>query len=162
MIYLSPLFIAEKPNNELIKIHGGTLFDYYYVIDKGMNGKQRTDFIIQQYLDGLLRLLELYGKDKKMKIQGTTYIINERTAEKIGFKTVETDIWQKMILAYNYFNILISNSIAKNKLSFPKLGKTRTFEADVGQLLKRKDLIEKLNNALKNKNANTGTCSTSP
>jgi len=86
MIYYSPLFITEKPKNGLIKIHGGTLFDYYFVIDKKMNGKQRTNFIIQQYLDGLLHLIEKYKDDKKIKIRGTSYIINERTAEKIGFE----------------------------------------------------------------------------
>jgi hypothetical protein len=154
MIYYSPLFIAEKPKNGLIKIHGGTLFDYYFVIDKKMNGKQRTDFIIQQYLDGLLHLIEKYENDEKMKIQGTSYILNKRTAEKIGFEIVETDILQKIILIYNYFNILISNSIAKNKLSFPKLNKTKTFESDVSQLLVRKEYIEKLNKSLKSTIAN--------
>lgn len=113
-----------------------------------MNGKQRTDFIIQQYLDGLLHLIEKYEKNKRMKIRGTSYIINKRTAEKIGFEIVETDVLQKIILIFNYFNILISNSIAKNKLSFPKLNKTKTFDADVSQLLKRKEYIEKLNKSL--------------
>jgi hypothetical protein len=155
VIYYSPLFITEKPKNGLIKIHGGTLFDYYFVIDKKMNGKQRTNFIIQQYLDGLLHLIEKYENDKKIKIRVTSYIINKRTAEKIGFEIVETDILQKIILIYNYFNILISNSIAKNKLSFPKLNKTKTFDADVSQLLERKEYIEKLNNSLKSTIAKT-------
>ena len=154
MIYHSPLFIAEKPKNGLIKIHGGTLFDYFFVIDKTMNGKQRTNFIIQQYLEGLLRLIEKYENNKTMKIKGTSYILNQRTAEKIGFQIVKTDILQKIILTYNYFNILISNSIAKNKLSFPKLNKTKTFEADLSQLLERKEYIEKLNNLLKSTIAN--------
>jgi hypothetical protein len=155
MIYYSPLFITEKPKNGLIKIHGGTLFDYYFVIEKKMNGKQRTNFIIQQYLEGLLHLTEKYENDKKMKVRGTTYIINKRTAEKIGFEIVETEILQKIILIYNYFNILISNSIAKNKLSFPKINKTKTFDTDVSQLLKRKEYIEKLNKSLKNTIANS-------
>lgn len=148
MIYYSPLFITEKLKNGLIKIHGGTLFDYYFVIDKKMNGKQRTNFIIQQYLDGLLQLIEKYENNKKIKIQGTSYIINERTAEKIGFKIVETNILQKLILIYNYFNILASNSIAKNKLSFPNINKTKTFETDMSQLIERKEYIEKLNKSL--------------
>ena len=154
VIYYSPLFIAEKPKNGLIKIHGGTLFDYYFVIDKKMNGKQRTNFIIQQYLDGLLHLIGKYENDTKIKIRGTSYIINKRTAEKIGFKITKTDILQKIILTYNYFNVLISNSIAKNKLSFPKLSKTKTFDADVSQLLERKEYIEKLNKSLKSTIAN--------
>jgi hypothetical protein len=154
MIYYSPLFIAERPKNGSIKIHGGTLFDYYFVIDKKMNRKQRTNFIIQQYLDGLLRLMEKHGNNKTIKVKGTSYIINKRTAEKIGFEIVETDILQKTILYYNYFNILISNSIAKNQLSFPNINKTKTFETDMNQLLKRKEYIEKLNKSLKSTTAN--------
>ena len=154
MIYYSPLFITEKPKDGLIKIHGGTLFDYYFVIEKKMNGKQRTDFIIQQYLDGLLHLIQKYENDKKMKISGTSYIINKRTAEKIGFEIINTDILQRLILTYNYFNILISNSIAKNKLTFPNLNKTESFESNISQLLERKEYIEKLNKSLKSTIAN--------
>ena len=122
----------------------------YFVIDKKMNGRQRTEFIIQQYINGLLVFIEKHKNDKQMKIQGTSYIINERTAEKIGFKIVDTNILEQITLTYNYFNILISNSIAKNKLSFPNLKKTKTFEADIGQLLDRKEYIEKLYKSLKN------------
>ncbi len=154
LIYYSPLFIAETPKNGFIKIHGGTLFDYYFVIDITMNGKQRTDFIIQQYLDGLLYLIETYEKDPTMTIRGTSYILNKRTAEKMRFKIVETEVLQKIILIYNYFNILISTSIAKNKLAFPKLNNIKTFEANVSQLLKRKEYIETLNKALKNTRTN--------
>ncbi|HLV38028.1 hypothetical protein [Xanthomarina sp.] len=150
LIYYSTLFITEKPKNKIIKIHGGTLFDYYFVIDKKLNGKQRTNFIIQQYLQGLLCLIENYENDNEMKVRGTSYIMNKRTAEKIGFKIIKTDFLQKAIITYNYFNILISNSIAKNKLSFPNLNETKTFETDFGQLIERKEYITSLNNTLKN------------
>ena len=154
MVYYSSLFIIEKPRDGVIKIHGGTLFDYYFVIDKGMNGKQRTDFIIQQYLEGLLNLVDTYKTNKNMKIRGTSYILNKRTAEKIGFEIVKTNVLQKVILGYNYFNILISNSVAKNKLSFPNLSKTKTFETDICTLLERKEYIKKLNELLKSTIAN--------
>lgn len=154
LIYYSPLFIIEKPKNGTIKIHGGTLFDYYFVIDKKMNGKQRTNFIIQQYLQGLLCLIEEHKNDKNLKIRGTSYIMNKRTAEKIGFKIVKTDLLQKMILTYNYFNIFISNSISKNKISFPNLKEIKTYEADFQRLNERIDYIEKLNDKLKNTIAN--------
>ncbi len=149
MIYYSPLFLSETPKKGLVKIHGGTLFDYCFVIDRKMNGKQRTDFIIQQYLEGLLSFIEAHKNDQQLKVRGTSYIINDRTAKKIGFKIVKTDLLQKFILVYNYFNILISNTIAKNKLSFPNLNKTRTFEANISQLIERKEYIDKLNQSLK-------------
>ena len=148
IIYYSSLFIAEKPKNGTLKIHGGTLFDYYYVLDKNMKAKERRNFILQQYVEGLLRLMANYKTDKKLIIRGTSYIINKRTAKKIGFEIRETDNLQKIILYYNYFNILISNSIAKKKISFPNLNNTKTFEAHIDQLLKKKEYIEKLNVSL--------------
>jgi hypothetical protein len=36
-------------------IHGGTLFDYYFTLDKNSSSRQRKIFILQQYLEGLLR-----------------------------------------------------------------------------------------------------------
>ena len=147
--YYSSLFLAEKPKDGLVKIHGGTLFDYCFVIDRKMNGTQRTNFIIQQYVDGLLAFLEVHKHDTHLKIRGTSYMINERTAKKIGFEIVETDILQKALLAFNYCNVLISHSIAKNKLSFPNLKRTKTFEADIGRLMERKAYMEQLNQSLK-------------
>jgi len=150
MQYYSSLFIAESPKNNIIKIHGGTLFDYYFVIDWNMTGKQRTNYIIRQYLIGLLSLIEAHQNNPSMKIQGTSYVINKRTAQKIGFQVIETNVLQKVILSYNYFNILISNSLAKNKLAFPKISNTKSFEAEISQLIKQKDYIKKLVESLKN------------
>ncbi|MGY0392650.1 hypothetical protein ACW5R3_08865 [Bizionia sp. KMM 8389] len=147
--YYSPLFICEKPKNNCIKIHGGTLFDYYFVINRILTGKQRTNYIIQEYLSGLLLLIETHKNNTQLNVKGTSYIINERTAKKIGFKVIKTDGLQKLILVYNYFNVLLSNSIAKNKLMFPKLNNTKTFEATISELLEKKTFIETLHKSLK-------------
>ncbi|MEQ8303899.1 MAG: hypothetical protein RIB47_10945 [Cyclobacteriaceae bacterium] len=151
LIYYSPLFLSEKPKNGVIKIHGGTLFDYVFVIDRNMNGKQRTNFIIQQYLESLLNLIKKNetSSAENIKIRGTSYIVNDRTAQRIGFEVVKTDYLQKIILVYNYFNILLSYSIAKGKLSFPKLKETKTFEIKLNDLVERKDFIWNLNEKLK-------------
>ncbi|MEH0154492.1 hypothetical protein V6R21_10135 [Limibacter armeniacum] len=156
LIYHSLLFISEKPKNGVIKIHGGTLFDYVFVVDQKMNGKQKTNFIIQQYLQGLLSLIEKSETEEADNaiIRGTSYIINERTAKRIGFRVVDTDSIQKLILIYNYFNILITYSIAKGKLSLPKLSDTKTFEANMNELINRKEYIQSLNEKLKSTIAN--------
>ena len=151
LIYYSALFLTEKPKNGLIKIHGGTLFDYVFVLDLKMNGKQRTNCIIQQYLEGLLNLIEEKQNSnyQNIKIRGTSYIISDRTAQRIGFKIIKTDYIQRLLLIYNYFNILITYSIAKGKLSFPKLKETKTFETTLNELVDRKDFISSLNDKLK-------------
>ncbi len=91
-----------------------------------------------------------------LKLRGTSYIINESTAERIGFTITKTDFVQKMIITYNYFNILISSSIAKDKLSFPNLNDTKTFEATLIDLVERKEYIRNLNSKLKSAIANNG------
>ena len=108
--YQSLLFLSERPKKGIINIHGGTWFDYMFVLNKKMNGKQRTTYIIQQYLQGLLNLIEEHKKDgetsSNMRVRGTSYMINANTAKRIGFDIVETDSIQKLILVYNYFNVL--------------------------------------------------------
>lgn len=155
LVYYSSLFLAERPKNGVIKIHGGSLFDYVFVIDSKMNGKQRTNFILQQYMEGLLNLIETNESNgsEDLKISGTSYIINDRTAQRIGFTVVQTDFLQKLILIYNYFNVSISYSIARGKLSFPKLSETKTFEASIKELAKQKNLIKSLNQKLKRNTA---------
>jgi hypothetical protein len=150
IIYYSPLFLTEKEKNGVITIHGGTLFDYYYVIDRSLNGTQRTNLIIKGYLDGLLGLIEEY-EDKApdlIKIRGTSYIINERTANKIGLKKVKTNFLQSLILSFNYFNLMSSYSLAKAKLSFPNLRNIHTFEGSLEELMKQKTYLLRLRKLL--------------
>jgi len=152
LIYYSSLFIAEKEKNGTIITHGGSLFDYVFVIDKKLNGKQRTNFILQKYLEGILNLMDVCEKNHNtsVKIKGTTYILNDRTANKIGLKIIKTDFIQKLILIYNYANVFISNSIAKRKISFPRMNNIKTFESELNELIDRKEFIRELNNKLKN------------
>lgn len=151
LIYHSPMFISERIQKGVIKIHGGSLLDYVFVIKKKMNGNQRTILILHQYLEGLLHLIEQYETTKQadLKIRGTSYIVNERTAERIGFKVIKKDFFQNLILTFNFFNILIMNSIAKDKLVFPKLQDIKTFEANLNVLIQQKNYINNLNNKLK-------------
>jgi hypothetical protein len=157
LIYYSSLFVTEKEQKGIIKIHGGSLFDYVFVIDKTLSGKQRTNFILHKYLEGLLNLIDVCknNNNTSVKIKGTTYILNERTAHKIGLNSIKTDNIQKLILTYNYVNVLISNSIAKRKISFPKLNTIKTFESNIVALIKQREFIEGLNNKLKNANAHS-------
>ena len=151
LVYRSLLFITEKPENGVLKIHGGTLFDYVFVLDGNLNGKQRNKFIIQQYIEGLLVLIKEYENKnlENLTLRGTSYIINERTAQRIGFNVVKSDSLKQIILVLNYFNILLSYSFAKNQLSFPKLSASKTFETKLADLAQRKAYLNQLNSHLK-------------
>ncbi len=146
--YYSLLFLAEKPKNQCLKIHAGSLFDYYFVLDRSSTPQQRKAFIMQQFLSGLLNFIEAHQTHKHLKVRGTSYIINARTAEKIGFKPQKTDGLQLLILGYNYFNLVIANSLAKGKFAFPKLNRTISFEADISALIEHKANIQNLHDRL--------------
>jgi hypothetical protein len=146
LIYYSPLFITEKEKNGKIIIHGGTLFDYYYVINRSWNGRQRIRFILRQYILGLLKLTESFNeKDAdEISLEGTSYILNERTAEKLGFCRKRTNLFQQFILTYNYLQILIANSIAKGKLRFPAIGGVNTYTAKLSAIKQKRDFLQQL------------------
>ena len=97
LIYYTSLFITEKEKNGRIIIHGGTLFDYYYMIDRNWKGKQRIRFILSQYILGLVKLSESFSEKEaeKITLEGTSYILNDRTAEKLGFRRKETNLLQQ-------------------------------------------------------------------
>ncbi|APG61379.1 hypothetical protein LPB144_05085 [Christiangramia salexigens] len=156
--YYSQLLLAENQKNNSITIHGGTLFDYYFIFDNRSNGPERKKFILQQYLEGLLNLIKEHEKtsDKNLNIKGTTYIINENTGKKLGFKSNKPDFVQMIILILNYPNLLLTKSIANNKLSFPNLTNIRTYEASLDELKLNKGKIENINNRLKSTIANNG------
>ncbi|WMX13338.1 MULTISPECIES: hypothetical protein [unclassified Aureispira] len=146
LVYRSPLFLTEREKNGIITIHGGTLFDYYYVLDRTLTGQQRTKFIVKSYLDGLLNLIEEYENlgEGNLKVRGTSYIINERTAKKIGLKKVKTDTLQSLILGYNYPNLICSYSLSKAKLSFPNLKNIQSFEGNIETLAQHKAYLLRL------------------
>ena len=97
-----------------------------------LDGRERSALIIGQYLEGLVKLIDQFQKDnsENLIVRGTSYILNKRTAKKIGFQVVQTDFLQRCILIYNYFNLVCVNSLAKGKLTFPKLEKFRPWRPD--------------------------------
>ncbi|MCA1761802.1 MAG: hypothetical protein ABR574_04190 [Cryomorphaceae bacterium] len=150
LTYFSSFLLAEKEKKGTLKIHGGTLLDYWFTINRSMNGKQRRDFILGGYIQGLLNLIEWAEENDKTELQitGTTPILNRRTAEKLGFKLKPVNLVQLVILVFNYPNLTVAQSISKARLSFPKIGNTKTIHANIGDLKKRrtfmKELCEKL------------------
>ncbi|NMM47674.1 hypothetical protein [Marinigracilibium pacificum] len=147
--YQSLLLVSEEEKNNQIIIHGGTLFDYYFVFKSDVP-EQRKNFILSEYLTGLLKLIDSNKQNIDTEVIGTTYILNERTANKIGFSAQKTDFAQQIILILNYPNLLISKSLADKKLSLPNIRHTKTYKTDIKTLIDNKEKIERINSAIKN------------
>ncbi len=148
--YQSAFLLSEKVKDDELVIHGGTLFDYYFTFDKSNTSKARKAIILSGYLNGLLRLIQQNRNKPDLKIKGTTYILNKRTAEKIGFKEDKTDVVQKFILILNYPNLVATKSIANRKLSFPRLKSIKTYKTDIATLNENKEKIDTIRNRITN------------
>ncbi|MBD3297079.1 MAG: hypothetical protein GF341_00330 [candidate division Zixibacteria bacterium] len=150
LIYYSPLFLAEREKEGVITIHGGTLLDYIYAVDHSLNGRLRTNQVLLGYVDGLLNLLESHrdcDRDQ-LRVRGTSYVINERTANMIGLVRVPTSFVQTIILLYNYLNISLCYSIAKARLSFPRFRGIGTYEGTLSNIAANKAALIRLKRRL--------------
>jgi hypothetical protein len=82
-------------------------------------------------------------------IKVTTYTINNKTAKKIGITSSRPDFVQTIILILNYPNLLVAKSFVNGKLSFPDMGRIRTFKTKLSDLIKNENQIVMLNERLK-------------
>ena len=154
LTYHSLFLLTEKENNKSITVHGGTLFDYYFVLQKDMTRQERKKVVLLEYLKGLKKLLQ--NTSEEVKIQGTSYIINERTANKLGLRKVATNSLQHLILFFNYLNLTASISLLNKALVFPKLNNIKTFEGEIGEIKDRESFINGLIEKLEETPANKG------
>jgi hypothetical protein len=145
-IYHSPLFITEKPRDNKITIHGGTLFDYLFTIEKDMDAKTRTRIVFLSYINGLLNFISKYEQEdhEDLILRGTSYIVNDRTAKLFGFRPVSTDAGQLLILFFNYIPLTISNTFVKKRLTFPHFSEVNTYEAKLSEVIKQKAKLQQL------------------
>ncbi len=142
LTYHSLFLLAEEEKDRLIKIHGGTLFDYYFTFPEDMSGADRTKLVLLEFLKGLKHLIET--TDDKVELQGTSYIINERTASKVGLETARVDAAQLLILGFNYLNLMISMSVVKRAVHFPNLSNVKTFRGSIAAVKARESYIDSL------------------
>ena len=151
LIYYSPLLIGEKVRNNRLVLHSGSLFDYYFVLDKSQSAKEKRKLIFFAYIDGLLKLISHYENQQptKITIKLTSYILNPRTANKIGLKRKSTDMIQGLILYFNFINLTWALSLLNNKLTWPNMQKIFTYEGELDTLIEKKTELIDLQQRLK-------------
>lgn len=149
--YYSHLLLAEKEKNNQMVIHGGTLFDYYFTLSKNDSGSKRRNLVLAEYLRGLSVLAQKNEIKADVQIKGTTYVLNERTAQKIGFVSKRPEGVQMLILLLNYPTLIASKSFVAKQISFPNLTNTRTFTTNIETLRTHQDEIWKMSNILADK-----------
>lgn len=148
--YLSPFLLAEKGKDNTITLHGATLFDYVFVLDKNMSGNERTKTIIKGFIQGLIQLIQDYDETKRPTIiKGTSYVLSAKNVNALGFRTVKTSFVQRIVLLYNYLNLMCAISFVKRKITLPKITNIISFEGDLELITKNKDALLHLRDRIK-------------
>ncbi|GAA0810918.1 hypothetical protein GCM10009111_02630 [Colwellia asteriadis] len=78
----------------------------------------------------------------------TSYIINPRTANKLGLQRQKTDFIQLFILYFNFVNLTCAMSLLKGKFTLPNLKQVYTFEGELDALIANKAYLQGLQKRL--------------
>ena len=150
LIYYSPLLIAEKVKNNRISLHSGSLFDYYFTLNFNHSAAERKKQVFSCYVDGLLALIAQYdcSQPTALRLKATSYILNPRTANKLGLTSCPVDPLQRFILYFNVINLTCALSLLKGKLTWPSMTSIYTFEGTLDELIANKAYLVALKNKL--------------
>ena len=143
--YLSPMLLVNSPSDKKYEIHNGTTFDYLMVMNNVKPGPEFSKKMLAYYLEGLLKIIEKIETNElseKVLIQGSSYFFNERTAKKLGFQLKKTTFGKIINATVNYLDLLWMYSIAKGKLTFPKINYMITVEIIGSELVKNKNKLK--------------------
>ena len=156
LLYYSPLLIAEKVKNNRITLHSGSLFDYYFTLDFNQAAAERKKQVFTCYVDGLLALIAQYERKQptSLRLKATSYILNPRTANKLGLTLRPVDPLQRFILYFNIINLTCALSLLKGKLTWPNMASIYTFEGTLDELIANKVYLVALKNKLSAPRAN--------
>ena len=151
LVYYSPLLIAEKIKHNAITLHSGSLFDYYFSLDFTQSAQARKKQVFQAYVDGLLTLINQYEHQPPdhIQINATSYILNPRTARKLGLQITKTNLIQQFILYFNFINLTCALSLLKGQLTLPKMNQIYSFNGQLSTLIANKPYLLKLKEKLK-------------
>lgn len=151
--YHSSLLFTSKEQDGIIEIHGGTLFDYFFTLNTAQSKRERKKIIICTYLDGLLNLIDYCeaGGKQDLRLKATSYVLNERTAARVGFTKSKQDYFQALTVTLNILPILGAYFYTNSGSGFPNIFRVQTFEASVQDVINRKENIRRLKESFQRK-----------
>jgi len=145
--YLSPMLMVFNPSDKKYDLHNGTSFDYLFVMRKYKPGKELRGKILNDYLNGLLRIIEdIENKSlsENVLVRGSSYFFSDKTTTRLGFKLSKTNILEKLNIAANYLDLIWMYSLAQGKLVFPNLMNIKTAAISGTDLMAHKVKLETL------------------
>lgn len=145
------MLLGYNPSAQKIDIHSGTSFDYLFVMRKYKPGPSTRNAMLYYYLEGMLRIIEKIEQGEipeTVRITGTSYFFNERTAKKFGFSVGPPSLFLRFNIWLNALDLCWMYSLSKGRLAFPDFRSIRNVSADGNTLVAHKSNIEALYLAL--------------
>lgn len=140
IIHYSPMLLAQHHQGNY-HIHTTTLFDQLFCLpDKQPHLSNQTQTLIWM-IDGFIAFIQTLKEEPPCLIKGSTYFLSERRAQKSGFTITPADPFTRIILILNYLNLILTMSITKGRLSFPRLDKIIGFEITSADLIAKEDFF---------------------
>ncbi len=145
--YYSPMVVSFGSNKRLIDLHNGSSFDYLLEMSGTKPGIIWKKKMLCHYLTALLNIIKQIENgdlSDTITIRGSSYFLNQRSAEKLGFRVNSTSIAEKVNIALNYVDLIWMYSLTNGKLTFPDLTRITTVSITGSDLIERKQRIEEI------------------
>jgi hypothetical protein len=144
--YYSPMLLGYMSNNQQIDLHSGGSFDYLFVFAfPGYKNVSIKNRILCYHLEGLLQLINLIERREipnNVVISGTTYFINERTIQKLGFSLDDSKLFYKLNLFMNIIDLFWMYSLSQGTIALPRIWKSKTIKIIGNDLVASKEKIQ--------------------
>ena len=153
--YYSPMVVTFGKNKRVLDLHNGTSFDYLFNMNKTKPGRAWKKRMLTYYLDALLSIIKEIEDGKistDVTVRGSSYFLSERSARKLGFRSFNTSILEKINISLNYLDLLWMYSLSEGKIIFPDLRKISTVSIKGHELIERKSYIQNLISKLRKNN----------
>lgn len=142
--YYSPMLLVVKSKTQEWELHNGTTFDYILNMKWKQKGSNASKYIMINYLKGLLKIITEIEKNKlkeEITILGISYIINKKTAERLGFTVEKPNIFRRILFLIDYFTLFLMYSYSQGKFAFPNVLKVKKIKISGSKLIASKEKI---------------------
>lgn len=138
LVYYAPLFLVEPRSDGSAALHGGTLFDYWFVFDRSMDATARKRRVLYDYVRGLIALAEQQQQTggPSFELYATTYFIGPAMAKRAGF--VPTAAHAGVALLWlNIIQLTLAYSLVSRRVRIPPVHRSRSYEASIETVVSR-------------------------
>ena len=145
--YYSPMLLVVRTAYNEWELHNGTTFDYILNMKWKQKGADASKFIMINYLKGLLKIINEIEEKKvsnEITILGISYIINKKTAERLGFTVEKPGVYRRLLFFIDYFTLFLMYSFSKGKIAFPNIFKVKKVRISGNKLVASKEKIKQV------------------